>query len=79
MSAVGEDSTEKEQKTNEVFHQDFTISKGDNKNFKIYLSDIFKKKPDISVHQNAIAIEVQSEVLSRGNSPLSHMLLPCLL
>lgn len=30
--------------------------------------------PDLSVHKNVIVVEIQNEVLDRGNSPFSHLL-----
>lgn len=67
-------SKDSDQKEGELFHQDFSLSKGEKKNIKIYMSTIFSKKPDISVHKNVIAIEVQNEVVSQGDSLLPHLI-----
>lgn len=38
------------------------------------MKDLYRQKPDISVHKNALVIEVQNEVLDQGSSLLMHLI-----
>lgn len=58
----------------ELFHQDIELEKGDIRNIRIPMSTLFTQKPDMSVHKNAVVVEVQNEVLDKGDSPFSHLL-----
>ena len=70
-SIYTENTTEK---STELFHQDLQLNKGDEIKVDILMSTVFVQVPDLSVHKNAIVVEIQNEVLDTGNSPLSHLL-----
>ena len=71
---MGQETSETEEDNKELFHQDIQLEKGDNKNVKIYMKSLFAQKPDISVHKNAVVVEVQNQQLEKGNTPVSHVL-----
>lgn len=69
-----QDSTAPAKTNGELYHQDIEMKKGDRQSVQIDIKKLISQKPDISVHKNALVVEVQNEVLELGTSPVSHMI-----
>jgi hypothetical protein len=74
LHGLCQDSPATEKKDLDLFHQDIEMKKGDRKTIRIDMKGIYLKKPDISVHKNALVVEVQNDVVELGSAPLSHMI-----
>ena len=57
-----------------MFHQDIELIGKSHKNIDIYLKPILAKQPDLSVHKNTFVVQIQNEVVSRGDTPLNHLI-----
>lgn len=68
-----EDSDGSKTNSDEVFHQDIELAGGNKKNIDIQLKPILAKFPDLSVHKNTIVVQVQNSVISKGDTPLAHL------
>lgn len=68
------DTTSPTGKSDEVFHKDIELSGGSSKSIDISLKSLLADRPELSVHKNTIVVQIQNEVITRGDTPVSHLI-----
>lgn len=66
MLWVSAQSHSNNETSEEVYHVETNLKKGDTKLVKISVNDIYAKKPNLDTSKNLIAIHVQNDVISQG-------------